>query len=89
MNPKETVQPFKDYTLREEEIARCRSQRHLPSEIPEKVPKRLRGDLVVLIQKLQKRHQRCPYAELLRYYCPIEVTSATSPLSIDENCLCI
>ncbi|PGH29534.1 telomerase reverse transcriptase [[Emmonsia] crescens] len=81
VNPKETVQPFKDYTLREEEIARCRSQRHLPSEIPEKVPKRLRGDLVVLIQKLQKRHQRCPYAELLRYYCPIEVTSATSPKS--------
>ncbi|KLJ10847.1 hypothetical protein EMPG_09861 [Blastomyces silverae] len=79
VNPKETIQPFKDYTLREEEISRCKNKRNRPpkapeisSEIDEKVPKRLRGDLFVLIQKLQKRHQRCPYAELLRYYCPIE-----------------
>ncbi|OJD10445.1 hypothetical protein AJ78_08549 [Emergomyces pasteurianus Ep9510] len=85
VNPKETIQRFKDYTLREEEIARHRNQKHgfgkspeIPVEIPEKVPKRLRGDLVGLIQKLQKRHQKCPYAELLRYYCPIEVSSASS-----------
>ncbi|EQL28452.1 hypothetical protein, variant [Blastomyces dermatitidis ATCC 26199] len=79
VNSKETSQPFKDYTLREEEISRCRNKKNRPpkphkisSEIDEKVPKRLRGDLFVLIQKLQKRHQRCPYAELLRYYCPVE-----------------
>ncbi|OJD24892.1 hypothetical protein ACJ73_03741 [Blastomyces percursus] len=83
VNPKETSQPFKDYTLREEEISRCRNKRNRPprareiaSETDEKVPKRLRGDLFVLIQKLQKRHQRCPYAELLRYYCPIESIGA-------------
>ncbi|PGG99055.1 telomerase reverse transcriptase [Blastomyces parvus] len=101
VNSKETIQPFKDYTLREEEIARCRDQRNRPlkapettSEIEEKVPKRLRGDLFVLIQKLQKRHQRCPYAELLRYYCPIEKPScklqmtdyATPPAAVSAFC---
>lgn len=80
VNLKETTQPFKDYTLREEEISYFRNQRDTSrkdpeksSELPGKIPKRLRGDLVVLIQNLQKRHQRCPYVELLRYYCPIEV----------------
>ncbi|PGH05494.1 hypothetical protein AJ79_06801 [Helicocarpus griseus UAMH5409] len=68
VNSKETVQPFKDYTLREEEIARCRNQH------ANKAPRRLRGELVPLIQKLQKRHHHCSYAELLRYYCPIEST---------------
>ncbi|EEH04418.1 telomerase reverse transcriptase [Histoplasma capsulatum G186AR] len=81
VNPKETTQPFKDYTLREEEISYFRNQRDTSredpeksSELPGKIPKRLRGDLVVLIQNLQRRHQRCPYVELLRYYCPIENT---------------
>ncbi|KAK2796371.1 hypothetical protein FQN50_009587 [Emmonsiellopsis sp. PD_5] len=80
VNPKETVQPFKDYTLREEEITRTKSIHSAKSpgtcsHRPEKAPKRLRGELVALIQKLQKRHRLCSYAELLRHYCPTEQTN--------------
>ncbi|OAX77776.1 hypothetical protein ACJ72_07921, partial [Emergomyces africanus] len=92
VNPKETIQKFKDYTLREDEIARRRKQNHglrkgpeTPVEIPEKVPKRLRGDLVGLIQKLQKRHQQCPYAELLRYYCPVESLNQTQTIGSESD----
>ncbi|KGQ00641.1 hypothetical protein PAAG_12683 [Paracoccidioides lutzii Pb01] len=82
VDPKETAQRFKDYTLREDEITRHIYQRQcntisseVCTQIPENVPKRLRGEPVDLVQKLQKRHQQCPYAELLRYYCPTEVTA--------------
>jgi telomerase reverse transcriptase len=81
---RETVQPFKDYTLREEEIASVERQRRsrLPSlqigagESKEsfKIPKRLRGKVVELVQKLQRSNKCCSYSELLRYYCPIEVS---------------
>ncbi|OXV06383.1 hypothetical protein Egran_05849 [Elaphomyces granulatus] len=81
---RETVQPFKDYTLREEEIASVERQRRsrLPSlqigagESKEsfKIPKRLRGKVVELVQKLQRSNKCCSYSELLRYYCPIEET---------------
>ncbi|KAI1918600.1 Telomerase reverse transcriptase, partial [Ophidiomyces ophidiicola] len=64
VDPKTTVQPFKDYTLREDEIA--------AQQNPNKLPKRLRGLPLRLVQKLQKRHQRCSYVELLKYYCPIQ-----------------
>ncbi|KGY14464.1 hypothetical protein PABG_12677 [Paracoccidioides brasiliensis Pb03] len=81
VDSKETAQRFKDYTLREDEITRRRHRRQgntisseVWNQIPENVPKRLRGEPVVLVQKLQKRHQQCPYAELLRYYCTTEVT---------------
>ncbi|KAL1981064.1 hypothetical protein VTN96DRAFT_3129 [Rasamsonia emersonii] len=63
VDSRETTQPFKDYTLREDEIARREST---------KLPKRLRGKALALVQQLQKRHQRCSYTELLRHYCPIE-----------------
>ncbi|APA07224.1 hypothetical protein sscle_02g019940 [Sclerotinia sclerotiorum 1980 UF-70] len=62
---RETVQPFKDYTLREEEI---------DSKYPEakgiKIPKRLRGKAKDLVRKLQVLHSRCSYNYLLEYYCP-------------------
>ncbi|CAD6447834.1 90dde13d-292a-4651-93b4-1c553ad6b48e [Sclerotinia trifoliorum] len=62
---RETVQPFKDYTLREEEI---------DSKYPEakgiKIPKRLRGKAKDLVRKLQLLHSRCSYNNLLEYYCP-------------------
>ncbi|KAK2803650.1 hypothetical protein FQN51_003412 [Onygenales sp. PD_10] len=94
VNPKETVQPFKDYTLREEEITRAKSLRSANSletcsHTPEKVPKRLRGELVALIQKLQKRHRLCSYAELLRHYCPTEQTNPQTFRSDSPPSSCI
>ena len=81
---RETVQPFKDYTLREEEISRVDSARKQKSAAynPSKLPKRLRGQLICLIQKLQKRHKSCAYVELLRYYCPVEKDSPTGNCSM-------
>ena len=70
VNTQETVQPFKDYTLREDEIAEKFS---IPSTA--KVPKRLRGKAVKLIQKLQVLHNRCSYISLLEYYCPVSFLS--------------
>jgi telomerase reverse transcriptase len=66
VDPRETVQDFKDYTLREDEIGQ-----KYPSSSTAKVPKRLRGKVVSLVQKLQIQHKRCPYKELLEYYCPV------------------
>lgn len=84
---RETTQSFKEYTFREEEIARSEQKRqhqnsqpmaHVEGGTPKpresvKVPKRLRGT-VKLIQKLQDRNKRCAYNELLRYYCPQRVS---------------
>jgi telomerase reverse transcriptase len=63
---RETVQPFKDYTLREDEISKI-----YPSPSTVKIPKRLRGKAAALVQKLQVLHNRCPYKKLLEYYCPV------------------
>lgn len=76
VDPKQTAQPFVDYTLREEEIfakRKATNNRGAAVQNPNKLPKRLRGEIVKLIQKLQKRHQRFAYVELLRHYCPVEV----------------
>lgn len=43
-----------------------------------KIPKRLRGRPVELVQRLQRRHKNCSYAELLRYYCPEVCRLSTS-----------
>ncbi|KAM3066909.1 Telomerase reverse transcriptase [Clarireedia jacksonii] len=64
VNPRETVQPFKDYTLREEEI---NTKYTLDEKV--KVPKRLRGKARDLVHKLQVLHSRCSYNKLLAYYC--------------------
>ena len=81
VDSRETAMPLKDYTLREKEI-----HQHMCRELGDKinnteeiakwklrVPKRLRGDLVRLIEKLRILNQRCSYTEMLRHYCPIEV----------------
>ena len=65
----ETVQPFKDYTVREDEIqALLRRDTHM------KVPRRLRSEALRLVQKLQILHQRCPYDALLKYHCELQVS---------------
>lgn len=84
---RETVQPFKDYTLREQEIARHQRLTQLKGSdaagSPKAhIPKRLRGQAVALIKKLQKLHSRCSYAELLRHYCPPIVISSSPIVNI-------
>ena len=65
VDTRQTVQPFQDYTLREDEI-----NTKFP-DMPVKVPKRLRGRGIVLVEKLQRQHSRCSYKELLDHYCPV------------------
>lgn len=66
-----TSQKFQDYTLREEEIAPAFQPKPGQTGIQmPKMPKRLRGDLEQLIERLQTHHGRCSYIELLRHYCP-------------------
>ncbi|OGM45577.1 hypothetical protein ABOM_006259 [Aspergillus bombycis] len=61
--------PVNDYSSREEEISQ--SEKRSGST---KIPKRLRGRAVELVQQLQNRHQRCSYRELLHHYCPPQRT---------------
>ncbi|KAG8525371.1 uncharacterized protein KY384_009015 [Bacidia gigantensis] len=76
----ETTQPFKDYTLREEEIRRHESgiQTSISRNGIPKVPKRLRGDAYRLVQRMQKLSSLCAYTELLRHYCPFNTSSRSS-----------
>ncbi|KAI4267754.1 MAG: hypothetical protein LQ337_008202 [Flavoplaca oasis] len=71
---RETVQPFKDYTMREHEI--IQKTRHAipsnPSRVRSYLPKRLRGSVFDLVSRLQKQHSQCAYYELLRHYCPLK-----------------
>lgn len=62
----QSVQTFQDYTLREDEI-----NKKFPSSRPAKIPKRLRGKVISLVESLQRKHQRCPYKILLDHYCPV------------------
>lgn len=64
----QTVQPYKDYTLREDEIY----DRYSGPTIP-KLPKRLRGKTAELVRKLQVQHKGCAYKKLLEYYCPVSI----------------
>jgi telomerase reverse transcriptase len=70
----DTSQLFKDYTLRESEIAKQRMKRRYrpgqPSLPADKIPKRLRGSCFSLVQRLRKRHSRCSFRALLDHYCP-------------------
>ncbi|EAW11871.1 telomerase reverse transcriptase [Aspergillus clavatus NRRL 1] len=81
---RETVLPFKDYFSRETEIEeieekRRKQRRRIGPEFTNHyqdqkefidIPKRLRGKACELVQQLQNRNRRCPYTELLNYYCP-------------------
>ena len=75
------MQPFKDYASREEEIANAEKQKQARSKRADaggcsslaKIPKRLRGQVIELVQQLQNRNKHCSYPHLLNYYCPSEV----------------
>ena len=71
---RETAQPFKDYTMREEELRR-HGVININNTAHQKIPKRLRGELPQLIRRLQRQHNRCSYKELLERYCPAAVHS--------------
>ncbi|CZR51337.1 related to telomerase reverse transcriptase [Phialocephala subalpina] len=60
VDPWQTMQPFKDYTLRDDEIIS-----RFPGDPMPKIPKRLRGRTVELVRKLQISHRRCPYKILV------------------------
>jgi hypothetical protein len=85
VDSRETSMPFKDYTLREKEIQQLlleqKAKKGATTERIEKwkshLPKRLRGETVALVEKLRKLNQRCSYFELLRHYCPVEVSIET------------
>ncbi|KAF7562172.1 hypothetical protein G7046_g1967 [Stylonectria norvegica] len=66
----QTSQKFQDYTLREDEIASILRKPGKPKPELPKIPKRLRGEAEKLVQRLQVRHSRCSYIELLKHYCP-------------------
>ncbi|KAK3044316.1 hypothetical protein LTS18_001602, partial [Coniosporium uncinatum] len=67
LDSRETAQPFKDYTLREQEIAQIHFHRKAQTGNGKtSTPRRLRGEAVLLIQTLRRRHRQCAYVELLR-----------------------
>ena len=78
VDPRETAQPFKDYTLREQEISEVERRTLLklnsdnidPRNAKQHLPKRLRGSAFNLIRKLQRLHSQCSYHELFKHYCP-------------------
>ena len=78
VDPKETTQPFKDYTLREQEILQVQRRTLLklnsdkidPKTVEQHLPRRLRGSAFNLVRKLQRLHSQCSYHELFKHYCP-------------------
>lgn len=90
---RETSQPFKDYTLREKEIAYDRLRKVSrkgqyasgTSDIKDVIPKRLRSHVVDLVRRLRVLHRRCSYVELLRYHCPTSPSDSLRCLSKDTR----
>lgn len=84
VDARESAMPFKDYTLREKDIhtSMCRQLGDKATDADQvaqwklHVPRRLRGNVIKLIEKLRILNQRCSYTELLRHYCPVEVILA-------------
>jgi telomerase reverse transcriptase len=72
VDSRETTQPFKDYTLREQEIEDKRKSDK--SFAKQKIPKRLRGGSTELVEAIRKAHSKIAYIELLRHYCPLPVS---------------
>jgi len=81
---KDTSQPFQDYTLRDKEIAQLHLRRKYrpgkPSLPPYRVPRRLRGQIMILVQRLRKRHSARSYRSMLEHYCP-----RSRPLTLGER----
>ena len=84
VDPKETLQPLMDYTLREHEISQsvhqmnaarsCITDSEKRTYNKPRLPKRLRGLPVELVRKLQVQHSRCSYVQLLNHYCGTKVS---------------
>ena len=93
VDPRETAMPLKDYTLREKEIhqSMCRDLGDKVNELDEvakwklRMPKRLRGDVAALVNKLRVLNQRCSYVELLRHYCPVEVSLQNKHIKLSAD----
>ncbi|KAI9884054.1 MAG: hypothetical protein M1823_004168 [Watsoniomyces obsoletus] len=86
VDPRETVQPFKDYTMREDELKHhekgvggAGDSDRIGRPLTVKIPKRLRGRAVQLVAQLQQRHRRCAYKALLEHYCPQQGGPVISP----------
>lgn len=81
INRKETVQPLKDYTMREDEpVANLRRPRCLSVAVADR------------IHRLHISHDRTSYKELLEYHCParatekpFEMSNTTLPSSSSEK----
>lgn len=75
-----TAQKLQDYTLREEEIftafQKATDGGGGKPRLDVCVPRRLRGRLEHLVQRLQAFHARCSYAQLLQHYCPVRLIIA-------------
>jgi telomerase reverse transcriptase len=80
LDPRETSQACKDYTLREKEILRRKRADMLrnKAQAANRVPKRLRGQAFALVHRLRKRHCRCSYSALLDRYCPVTPSGEAS-----------
>lgn len=78
---RETSFQFKDYTMREQEISRKTSSLCTFKAISREdaywrlMPRRLRGPVAEMVNKLRRLHQRCSYAQLLWHYCQVEVST--------------
>lgn len=92
VDPRDTAQPFKDYTLREQEICRANSEKVFAKaengdarpnrKSTCRLPKRLRGSPADMVCKLRKLHERCSYTELLRHYCSVEVLTRSTAMHV-------
>nr|OQO19315.1 hypothetical protein B0A51_11621 [Rachicladosporium sp. CCFEE 5018] len=85
----ETAQQFRDYTDREEEIARLhvqmRAGRTVEPHPAVKCPRRLRGAASRLVRSIRKRHSKCSYRALLDHHCPSAVVDdASNPRSLAQ-----
>ena len=72
-DPKDTAQPYKDYTMRDAESAGkiLTTERRSGTNVAgPRIPKRLLHGALKLVQKLQISHSKCSYSELLKHYCP-------------------
>ncbi|KAJ5442593.1 reverse transcriptase [Penicillium cf. griseofulvum] len=88
LDAREKMDASKSFMFRESEISRLEEEKRLQrpqlgNEFADadcgsvrsvKVPKRLRGITIELVQKLRNRNAQCSYRQLLRYYCPTEQT---------------
>lgn len=78
VNKRETVQPLKDYTMRED-VPVTQTRR----------PKSLPHALVEIVDDLQSRHNRTSFKELLTYHCPSETRIQHLDVSLTSSLNCL